>query len=85
MKRLKFAGNLGLMTYGLYCLHFIGILSALTITQKLHFNTQLWQVLLLETLLALLISVVISSISYRWFETPFLQLKDRFAFIHKGS
>ncbi|OWY20843.1 acyltransferase [Sphingobacteriales bacterium UPWRP_1] len=84
MKNFTLATKLGLITYGLYCLHFIGILTALTITQQLHLNTQPWQVLILETLLALFISVVIAGISYRWFETPFLRLKDRFAFIHKG-
>lgn len=83
MKQWALAGKLGLITYGLYCLHFIGILTALTITQKLHFNTQLWQVLIVETLLALCITIAISSISYRFFETPFLRLKERFAFIHK--
>lgn len=83
MKKWALAGKLGLITYGLYCLHFIGILTALTITQKLYFNTQLWQVLIVETLLALCITIAISSISYRYFETPFLRLKERFAFIHK--
>jgi len=85
MKNFTLAGKLGLITYGLYCLHFIGILTALNITQKLHLNTKVWQVLALETLLALLVTAGIAGISYRWFETPFLRFKDRFAFIHKGK
>ena len=43
MKNLKLISSLGVITYGLYCLHFIGILIATTITSKLHVNIHLWQ------------------------------------------
>ncbi len=76
----KIISKLGLITYGLYCTHFIGILIATTLTRKLGINTELWQVLLVDTLLALGITVVISKLSYRYFEGWFLGWKGRFAF-----
>lgn len=83
LSKFKFISWLGKISYGLYCLHFIGILIATTLTKKLGMNTQLWHVLILETGLALAISISISYISYRFFEMPFLKLKERFAYITK--
>lgn len=73
--------RLGIITYGLYCLHFVGILIATTLTKKFALNTQLWQVLLLDTALALLLTIGISKLSYRFYELPFLKLKEKFAFV----
>lgn len=76
--RLKRISNLGLITYGLYCTHFIGILIATTLTNRLGMNTALWQVLLLNTLLALVITVAVSKLSFRYFEGWFLGWKGKF-------
>ncbi|MBK8471913.1 MAG: acyltransferase [Sphingobacteriales bacterium] len=73
----------GTISYGLYCLHFIGILIALQLTKLLHLNTQLWQVLCLETTLALILTIGISELSYRFLERPFLRLKERFAYFSR--
>ncbi len=83
MSRFKKITQLGKITYGLYCLHFIGILTTTTISNKFSFNTELWQVMLLETSVALFITIIISSISFKYFETPFLKLKDKFSYITK--
>jgi peptidoglycan/LPS O-acetylase OafA/YrhL len=83
MSDFKFASKLGVISYGLYCLHFIGILITITITQKLHINENLWSVLIIEPILALVITIFISKISYRFFESPFLRLKEKFAYIIK--
>jgi peptidoglycan/LPS O-acetylase OafA/YrhL len=83
MSDFKIASKLGVISYGLYCLHFIGILVTITITEKLHINESLWSVLLLEPITALLITIIISKISYRFFESPFLRLKEKFAYIIK--
>lgn len=72
---------LGTISYGLYCLHFIGILIAINITKLLGINNNLWSVVLVETSLALIFTIIISTMSYRFFETPFLKLKTRFSFI----
>jgi peptidoglycan/LPS O-acetylase OafA/YrhL len=83
MSKLRIFSNLGRITYGLYCLHFIAILIVISITRKLHMNTEFWQVMILETVLALGTSILISMVSYRFFEKPFLKLKNRFAYIIK--
>ncbi len=80
LSRFKGLSRLGTITYGLYCLHFIGILVTLKITTRLGLNQELWQVLILETIIALVLSILLATLSYRFFETPFLRLKKRFSF-----
>lgn len=81
--RFKFASKLGVISYGLYCLHFIGILVAITLTSKLGWNTKLWQVLTLETGLAFVGTVIISLVSFHFWEKPFLKLKRKFSYIRR--
>jgi len=76
--------RLGTITYGMYCLHFLAILIALRLTGRFYERTELWQVIA-DTLLALVLTIVISLISYRFFERPFLQLKKRFQRIASGD
>jgi len=83
MSSFKRISKLGEITYGLYCLHFIGILIALTVTRILNLNTELWQVIVIETTLAFAISIAISKVSFHYFEKPFLKYKNRFAYITK--
>lgn len=85
MSNFKRITKLGVISYGLYCLHFIGILIATTITAKLSLNEQLWVVLFLETILALCITILISWLSYKYFEAPFLRLKSKFSYIKKNK
>ena len=80
MGNFRVVTRLGVVTYGLYCLHFIIISLVVGLTKKLGFNTEVWQVVFLETLLSLLITVGISLLSYRFFEAPFLRLKEKFSF-----
>ena len=61
MSDFKRISKLGTITYGLYCLHFIGILVATTITKKLGINTGLYQVLFLDTFMALGFTIFIAS------------------------
>jgi len=70
--------RLGTYTYGLYCLHPVAILVVLRMTALLRINTALWQVLLLEPALSLVLSVLFAYVSHRWFESPFLRMKSRF-------
>ena len=80
MTNFKIPSRLGLVTYGLYCLHFIVISAVAGITKLTGLNTKVWQVILLEPAISLTVTVVISLISYRYFESPFLRLKEKFAF-----
>ena len=83
MSSFKRISNLGVISYGLYCFHFIGILIVTTLTRKLGWNTHLWQVIVLETTLAFIVSVLISKLSYKYFESPFLKFKNKFSYITK--
>ena len=77
--------RLGRYTYGLYCLHLLAALIVLTIGSKLGINTQLWQVVIIEMPLMLIISIALAFLSYEFYEKRFLKLKDRFSVIVKGS
>jgi peptidoglycan/LPS O-acetylase OafA/YrhL len=81
MSKFKLLTKLGTISYGLYCLHFIGILTATTLTRRFSFNTEIWQVIIVDTFLALTLTILISLISYRIYEKPFLRIKNRFAYI----
>jgi len=79
----KLISKLGKYTYGLYCFHVIGILVSITVLNKLSLNNYGWQMWLLELPFSLTITIVLSYLSYHYFESPFLKLKDRFAVIKK--
>jgi peptidoglycan/LPS O-acetylase OafA/YrhL len=74
----------GKYTYGLYCLHPIAVLISVIILRKLSLNQFTWQMWLLELPISFILSLCISWISYTYFESWFLKLKDRFAYITKG-
>ncbi len=75
----------GKYTYGLYCLHFIGILIALTISSKMGTNQSLFGVMIIETVLALGFSMLLSYLSYNLMEKHFLKLKEKFQYIAHGK
>lgn len=78
LSRIPLITSLGKRTYGLYCLHFIGILFATTVSKIFHFNTSLWQILLVDTTVALFSTLLLAEISYRFYEKPFMRLKEKF-------
>jgi peptidoglycan/LPS O-acetylase OafA/YrhL len=81
MSRLRLFSNLGVYTYGLYCLHFMGIYIGLKLIGKFSLDgSSLW-VAIGGTVVALILAIAISLISYHFFEKWFLRLKERFAFI----
>lgn len=85
LKRFKCISHLGKISYGLYCLHFLGILIMLQISNLLQINQYLWGVLLVETIIALFLTIIVSEISFHYLEKPFLALKKRFAYFVKAS
>ncbi|AXY77533.1 acyltransferase [Paraflavitalea soli] len=83
MSRFKLVSKLGVYTYGLYCLHLLGMYATVRLVVKLGWaEDQLW-VAVASAVIALLLSVVISLGSYHLFEKWFLKWKDKFAFITK--
>lgn len=83
MGRFRTISNLGVYTYGLYCLHFLGLYFAIKLMNSMHLNGSLSAVAFAMILVALLLSVGISLASYHLYEKWFLKLKDKFAFIVK--
>ncbi|MEP7252218.1 MAG: acyltransferase [Ginsengibacter sp.] len=79
----KIISRLGIYTYGLYCLHFIGILVAEKAADKLHLTGATLPSSLIISLIALLATIALAFITYHLFEKWFLKLKDRFAFVSK--
>ena len=77
----KLLSKLGTITYGLYCLHFIGILITTNAFKLFQWNNHVWQVLFMETFVALMITIMLAAISYRYFELPFLRLKEKFSYL----
>ncbi|MFY0689700.1 MAG: acyltransferase [Cyclobacteriaceae bacterium] len=67
----------GKYTYGMYCLHFIGILIATNTTKLYGFNESLIVVIVIETLFALLVTHGLAWISYVIFEKRFLKIKEK--------
>ena len=83
MGKLKTITKLGVFTYGLYCLHFLGLYFAIKLMNSMHLNGSLNAVAFSMILVALLLSIGISLMSYHFYEKWFLRLKDKFAFIVK--
>jgi len=67
---------LGQISFGLYVFHIIGLMTSDYTVQ--HQDSSLGRYLF-RNATAFAVTVVLASISYRWFETPFLTLKKRFS------
>lgn len=84
LSSLRTITRLGIITYGMYCLHTIAVLLVPRITSHFFANAGMG-VLWLNALLALLLTIVISALSYRLYERPFLRLKKKFQQIPSGN
>lgn len=67
---------LGRISFGLYVFHIIGLMTSDYTVQ--HQDSSLGRYLFRNSV-ALAVTIVLASISYRWLETPFLTLKQRFS------
>jgi peptidoglycan/LPS O-acetylase OafA/YrhL len=72
---------LGTISYGLYMLHMIAVYTTSQLFRKIHPSAG-WQghIVLYSAAyygMALGLTILLASLSYRWFEQPFLRLKDR--------
>jgi len=76
--------RLGTYTFGLYCLHPIGGLIANKGLGLFGLNSNVYTIMFLETFVSFAISVALAVFSYRFFESPFLRMKDKFARIKKA-
>lgn len=70
---------LGKISYGLYVFHVLAIDLIMEAGTQLHLNSKTW--ILVKGITALLLTVGLAMLSYRFFESPFLRFKERFSFV----
>jgi peptidoglycan/LPS O-acetylase OafA/YrhL len=73
--------KLGKVSYGLYMLHPVAILITDIAFRVGKINSESSPMLILMGFISFFLSILIAKMSYRWFETPFLRLKDKFAVV----
>lgn len=83
MSNNKFLHQWGNYTYGLYCLHTIGLLAAHIISEKVLKLQSNWLIMCIDFTLGLGLSMAMAYISYHYFEVHFLRWKNKFAFFTK--
>jgi len=83
MSQLRFPTYWGTYTYGLYCLHYLALLLGIYLLSRLGLNATPLGVLVGDNLAGLSLALLISWVSFNYYEKPFLKLKNRFAFITK--
>jgi peptidoglycan/LPS O-acetylase OafA/YrhL len=79
----KFLSKWGAYTYGLYCLHFPAIIISHIFSEnilKLHNQLALMAI---DYRLGIGLAMLMAYLSYKFYETPFLKLKNRFAYFKK--
>ena len=69
---------LGRISYGLYVFHVLGLLISDYIVPNQTANLARYA---LRVFVAFALTVTMAAISYRWLETPFLKLKQRFTYV----
>ncbi|MGH7812788.1 MAG: acyltransferase family protein [Candidatus Binataceae bacterium] len=76
---------LGKISYGLYVYHLLALIFVGFVCNKMFGQPVAWQPLLIEWPIILVggffLTVLLATASYRWLESPFLRLKDRFTHI----
>ena len=80
---LRKISQLGVYTYGFYCLHFIAILTVLAVADKYNWLVNTLLATVVACLAALVLTILMALASYHFFEKYFLGLKNKFSFIVK--
>jgi peptidoglycan/LPS O-acetylase OafA/YrhL len=81
MSQFKRISKLGIYTYGLYCLHVLSLNLAEMGFVKLGFDMKKASTYGFIGITGLVFSIVLALLSYYLYESKFLQLKNKFAFI----
>ena len=78
LQRLTFASRWGKYTYGIYLLHPIALTLVTVFFRLVHFKGNDFLSLFSIGIFSLLFTLLLSRLSYRYFESHFLKMKDRF-------
>ncbi len=76
--KLKTLTYLGVISYGLFCFHEIGLLIGNQMLIQTSLESNIWAFLILKPLIAFAIILPISHLSWNFFEKPLLKLKRHF-------
>ncbi len=76
---LKKISKLGVISYGLYCLHLLSLVIVQKLNIMLHINQNNSYIFYAELFVCLFLSILMSYLSYTYFEKIFLNLKYKFA------
>ena len=76
--KLKAITYLGVISYGLFCFHEIGLLIGNQVLVRTNLDTDIWAFLILKPLIAFAVILPLSHLSWNYFEKPILRLKTRF-------
>ncbi|MBL4586565.1 MAG: acyltransferase [Flavobacteriales bacterium] len=76
--KLKAISYLGVISYGLFCFHEIGLLIGNRVLSTFDLDNTVWAFLLLKPLIAFAVILPFSHLSWNYFEKPFLNLKRHF-------
>ncbi len=76
--KFKVINYLGLISYGLFCFHEIGLMIAYRVMELFGGkDTLIWE-LALKPIFASMLIIPVAALSFKFFEMPFLKLKKRF-------
>jgi peptidoglycan/LPS O-acetylase OafA/YrhL len=75
---LKTITYLGVISYGLFCFHEIGLLIGNQVLVRTGTDSNIWAFLILKPLIAFAIISPLAHFSWNYFEKPILKLKHRF-------
>lgn len=79
----KWMTKMGIYTYGLYCMQFFGILLVQKGFDKFGLDLGNWAINIFGSIVALAFVIIISIVSYQFFEKYFLKKKDKFSVVLK--
>jgi peptidoglycan/LPS O-acetylase OafA/YrhL len=74
----KTVSKLGLYTYSLYMTHFLCVYVVNKVLDILKLNTHIYQVVIVQTIISFIASLLVAWLSYTYIEKTFLSLKKRF-------
>ncbi len=76
--RIPFLSQIGNISYGIYCFHMFLVVGVLKFNLAMGYERLPALLFYLEMLSALLLTVGVSALSYRYFERPILNFRSRF-------
>jgi peptidoglycan/LPS O-acetylase OafA/YrhL len=71
--------RIGAISYGIYLFHIYALVAADKILQKINLDQEL-----MVFILGFAISIVVAELSYRFYESPFLRLKNKFSVVRQN-